>query len=146
MPFLSLLISLFLFFPQFSHAENLPVGGKLRCLFASNDQFGFLLRQPEPGTFQIDAISNGTVEGEATRRMAEQKDYGTPLILFLNSYTRSENYGTYLEFLIEQNFDYSSGAYPASVMFTEAFYESSEEGEKEFLSPVYKRSLRCLPE
>jgi hypothetical protein len=126
--------------------EHLPVGGKLRCLFSSNDQFGFLLSRPTPGGYQVDGISNGTVEGEATRRMAVRKDSDSPLVLYLSSYVRADNYGSYLEFLIDKRFDSRSATYPASVMYTEAFYESGPEGEKESLHPIFKKALRCLPE
>lgn len=126
--------------PYFS--DLLPEGGELTCLFPDNPAFGYFFRRIN-SVVTIDMITKGELEGEKTRLIAEEKDYGTPLIHYLSVYRRYEDTASYLEFLIEQKMSPFSGKYPGAVMFTEAFYERVNGKEVETLKPLHKKTIHC---
>lgn len=124
------------------YSDLLPEGGSLECLFPDNPSFGYLFRRRN-SVVLIDMINKGELEGEKTRLVAEEKDYGTPLIHYLSVYKRYENSASYLEFLIEQKMSAFSGKYPGAVMYTEAFYEIVDGKEVETLKPLHKKTIQC---
>ncbi len=124
------------------YADLLPEGGKLDCRFPGNSDFGYLFRRVG-GQVWIEVINRGESEGEKTRMLAEEKDYGSPFIHYLSVYRRSDNYASYLEFLVEQKISPNSGKFPGAVMFTEAFYEMVDGKEVETLKPLHKKSVQC---
>jgi hypothetical protein len=124
------------------YSNLLTIGGELRCVYPENPSFGFLFRRL-PEKVIIDVINKGELEGEKTRMVAEEKTYGSPFIHYLSVFKRSDNYGSYLEFLIDQKLNSRTGKYLGYVMFTESFYEMVEGKEVETLKPMHKKPLDC---
>jgi hypothetical protein len=127
--------------PYFSNL--LTIGGELRCVYPESPAFGYLFRRLADNQIIIDVINKGESEGEKTRMVPEEKSYGSPFIHYLSVYKRSDNYGSYLEFLLDQKLNTRTGKYLGYVMFTEAFYERIEGREVETLKPMHKKPLDC---
>lgn len=124
------------------YADLLPEGGKLDCRFPESPDFGYIFKRVA-GQVLIEIVNKGVSEGEKTRLVAEEKDYGSPFIHYLSVYRRTDNYASYLEFLIEQKISPRTGKFPGAVMFTEAFYEMVDGKEVETLKPLHKKIIYC---
>lgn len=117
-------------------------GSKLKCL-KEDGKYGYQISRLGDGDYLIDVISDGKLEGEKSWMRATQNDYGSPFVIYLKAHSRSGDYGSYFELLLEKKVNMFLGGLGGDAMFTEAYYEKVEGKETETLKPLAKFRMKC---
>lgn len=129
--------------PQY--LDVLPINGALDCRFLSDSNFGYLFKRTSEQDVTMDVISKGVSEGEKTRMSVKiNPDMQSLNYVFLQFFTRFEDYGKYTEFRISTMVHPVTLQIMGDMMFTESSFERDANGkEKESFRAISKNPIAC---